>query len=154
MKRKQLGIKLKKYYWLIERKSIYLTKQNFNIWRNHKTHLYLSGIELWATTTDSNVAIINRFQPKVIRAIADSTWFITSKYLLKLENTYSETSYHVVKRLHLSYHMLGATQKFLECEKNTQKIVLIHYHPLENTLVPDKFSDLYILEGVLEVFPR
>jgi hypothetical protein len=60
-KRKQLGISLTKMYWLLGRKS--------NLSISNKLFIYKAILKpIW--TSNSNIAILERFQSKVLRMIA------------------------------------------------------------------------------------
>jgi hypothetical protein len=39
------------------------------------------GIPLWGTASNSNIEILQRYQNKVLRAIVDAPWYISSKVL-------------------------------------------------------------------------
>ena len=36
------------------------------------------GIQLWGTTSNSNIEIIQRFQSKILRMMANASWFVTN----------------------------------------------------------------------------
>jgi hypothetical protein len=43
--------------------------------------IWTYGITLWVTTSNSNIAILQRYQNKVLRAIVNAPWYIPNKVL-------------------------------------------------------------------------
>jgi hypothetical protein len=72
--RKQLGITLTKMCWLLGRKIKALHKQQ-------TSHTILKsipnyGIQLWGSTSTSNIQILDRFQSKALRMIMDAPCYV------------------------------------------------------------------------------
>jgi hypothetical protein len=61
-KRKQLGLSLTKMYWLLGRKSKLSTNNKFLIYKAILKPIWTYGIQLWGTTSNSNLEILERFQ--------------------------------------------------------------------------------------------
>jgi hypothetical protein len=38
--------------------------------------IWTYGIQLWGTTSNSEIEILERFQSKVLRLIVDATWYV------------------------------------------------------------------------------
>jgi hypothetical protein len=63
--RKQLGLSLTKMYWLLGRKSKLSITNKLLIYKVILKPIWTYGIQLWGTTSNSNIGILERFQPKV-----------------------------------------------------------------------------------------
>jgi hypothetical protein len=70
-KRKQLGISLTKMYWLLGRKSTLSTNNKLLIYKAILKPIWTYDFQLWGTTSNSNIDILERFQSKVLRLIAN-----------------------------------------------------------------------------------
>jgi hypothetical protein len=73
-KRKQLGIALTKTYWLLGRKSKLSIDNKLLIYKTILKPIWAYGIQLWVTTSTSDIEILQRFQSKVLRMITDAPW--------------------------------------------------------------------------------
>jgi hypothetical protein len=40
--------------------------------------IWTYGIQLWSTTSNSNIEILERFQSKVLRLIVDAPWYVSN----------------------------------------------------------------------------
>lgn len=77
-KRKQLGMKLSKMYWLICRKSSLSIENKLLIYKMIIKPIWTYGIQLWGTASNSNLDILQRFQSKLLRIIVDAPWFVSN----------------------------------------------------------------------------
>lgn len=75
-KRKQLGLKLRKLYWMIGRKSQLSLENKMLIYKAIIKPIWTYGIELWGTASHSNIGILQRFQSKVLRIIVNAPWYV------------------------------------------------------------------------------
>lgn len=80
-KRKQLGLKLSKLYWLIGRKSKLSLESKLTVYKVIIKPVWTYGIQLWGTASASNMEILQRFQSKTLRTITNAPWFVTNKSL-------------------------------------------------------------------------
>lgn len=80
-KRKQLGLKFTKMYWLIGRKSQLSLDSKVLLYKSILKPVWTYGIELWGAASVSNIDIIQRFQSKVIRSIADAPYYVPNEVL-------------------------------------------------------------------------
>lgn len=80
-KRKQLGLKLSKMYWLVGRKSQLSLENKLLIYKTILKPIWTYGIQLWGTASNSNIEILQRFQSKVLRIITDAPWYVTNEIL-------------------------------------------------------------------------
>jgi hypothetical protein len=71
-KRKQLGISIIKMYWLLGRKSKLSISNKLLIYKAILKPIWTYDIQLWGTTSNSNIVISERFQSKVLRLIANA----------------------------------------------------------------------------------
>jgi hypothetical protein len=77
-KRKQLGHSLTKMYWLLGRKSKLSTNNKLHIHKAMLKPIWTYGIQLWGTTSNSNIESLERFQSKVLRLIVDAPWYVSN----------------------------------------------------------------------------
>jgi len=75
-KRKQLNLKLRNLYWIIGRKSQLPLENTLLVYKVILKPVWTYGIELWGTTSNSNLEILERFQSKVLRIITDAPWYV------------------------------------------------------------------------------
>jgi hypothetical protein len=68
VKHKQLGLSLTKMYWLLGRKSKLSTNNKLLIYKPIWTY----GIQLWGTTSNSNIEILESFQSRVLWLIVNA----------------------------------------------------------------------------------
>lgn len=80
-KRKQLGIKLSKLYWLIGRRSKLSLASKLTVYKVILKPVWTYGVQLWGTASASNIEILQRFQSKTLRVITDAPWFVTNETL-------------------------------------------------------------------------
>lgn len=106
-KRQHLNLKMKKLYWLLGKNSKLTLNNKLLIYKVVLKPIWTYGIQLWGTSSKSNISIIQRFQSKLLRTMTEAPWFVsnkiihedlkipyvteeiiqfTEKYLLKLEN--------------------------------------------------------------------
>jgi hypothetical protein len=69
-KRKQLGITLTKMYWLLGRKSKLCTSKTI------LKPIWTYGIQLWGTSSTSNIESLERFHSKALLMIVDAPWYV------------------------------------------------------------------------------
>lgn len=74
-KREELGIKLKKMYWLLGRNSKLSTYNKLLLYKQILKPIWTYGIQLWGCASKSNIQIIQRFQNKALRNIVDAPWY-------------------------------------------------------------------------------
>jgi hypothetical protein len=82
-KRKQLGLSLTKMYWLLGHKSKLSTNNKLLIYKAILKTLWTYGIQLWGTTSNSNIKILEHFQSKVLRLIVDAPWYVSNSVIHK-----------------------------------------------------------------------
>jgi hypothetical protein len=60
-KRKQLGLSLNKMYWLLGRKAKLSTNNKLLVYKAILKPIWAYGIQLWGTTSNSDIEILERF---------------------------------------------------------------------------------------------
>jgi hypothetical protein len=70
-------------YWLLGRKSKLSTKNKLLIYKVILKPIWTYGIQLWGTTSNSNIEILERFQSKVLRLIVDAPWYVSNSVISK-----------------------------------------------------------------------
>lgn len=80
-KRKQLGLKLSQMYWIIGRRSQLSLDNKILLYKAILKPVWTYGIQLWGTTCNSNIAILQRFQNKVLRAIVDAPRYMPNSVI-------------------------------------------------------------------------
>jgi hypothetical protein len=63
-------------YWLMGRRSVLTTHNKLVLYKQILKPVWTYGIQLWGCTKPSNIAIIQRFQNKVLRAIVNAPWYV------------------------------------------------------------------------------
>lgn len=75
-KREELGIKYRKLYWLLNRRSQLTIENKLLIYKQILKPVWLYGIQLWGCASKTNIGRIQKFQNKVLRGIVDAPWYI------------------------------------------------------------------------------
>jgi hypothetical protein len=80
--RKQLGLKFQKMYWILGRKSEPSIENKLLIYKTYsKAHPGIKYSLLWCTASNSNIAILNRYKNKFLRAIL-THWGLATRILV------------------------------------------------------------------------
>jgi hypothetical protein len=80
-KRKQMDLKAKEVNWLIGRKSHLTFDNKLLIYKAGIKPIWMYGCELWGCASKTNIHIIQRFQSKLLREIANAPWFVSNHTL-------------------------------------------------------------------------
>jgi hypothetical protein len=80
-KRKQLGLSLTKMYWLLGHKSKLSINNKLLIYKVLLKPIWTYSIQLWGTTSNSNIETLERFQAKVLRLIVDAPWYVSNSII-------------------------------------------------------------------------
>jgi hypothetical protein len=80
-KRKQLGLSLTKMYWLLGRKFKLSINNKLLIYKVILKPIWTYGIQIWSTTSNSSIEILERFQSKVLRLIVDVPWYVSNSII-------------------------------------------------------------------------
>jgi hypothetical protein len=80
-KRKQMDLRFKEIWWLLGRKSHLSVNNKLLLYKSIIAPIRAYGFELWGCAFKSNIAIIQRCQSKILRAIVDAPWYVTNAML-------------------------------------------------------------------------
>jgi hypothetical protein len=100
-KRKQLGIAITKMYWLLGCKSKLSIDNKLLVYKTILKPIWAYGIQLWGTTSTSNIEILERFQSKSLRMITDAPWYVPNTVIRK--DLQIPTVKHEIRRYSYSY---------------------------------------------------
>jgi hypothetical protein len=81
-------------YWLLGRKSKLSISNKLLIYKAILKPLWTYGIQLWGTASNSNIAILERFQSKVLRLIVNAPWYVPNCHPQGPPNTFSKRRNH------------------------------------------------------------
>jgi hypothetical protein len=87
---KQLWISLTKMHWLLGHKSKLSISNKLLIYKTILKPIWTYGIQLWGTTSNSNIAILERFQSKDLRLIVNALWYVPNCHPQGPPNTFSK----------------------------------------------------------------
>ena len=125
-KREELGIRYKKMYWLMGRKSTMSICNKLLIYKQILKPIWSYGIQLWGCASKSNTLTIQRFQNKVLRDIVDAPWYFRNSDLHRdLEiDTISQTTSKFAKSHEHRLQNHSAPQQHQPDEKTQKKETL------------------------------
>jgi hypothetical protein len=83
-KRKQLGINLTKMCWLLGRKLKLSTSNKLLIYKTMLKPTWTYGMQLWGTTSTSNIEILECFQLKALRMIVDAPSYVSDTVIRRI----------------------------------------------------------------------
>lgn len=81
IKRLELDIKWRKLEWLIGRKSGLSINNKILLYNQILKPVWNYGAQLWGCASQTNIAVIQRFQNKVLRSIVNAPWYIRNSDL-------------------------------------------------------------------------
>jgi len=73
-----MDLHYKELYWLLGRSSPLSINNELLLYKTVIAPIWTYGLELWGFASKSNIAIIQRFQSKLLRAIVNAPWYITN----------------------------------------------------------------------------
>lgn len=133
IKRKQLGLKFREYYWLLGRQSKLTLNNKLLIYKVALKPIWTYGVQLWGTAAKSHLEIVERFQSKVLRTITNAPWYIPNREIRSdlevnsVKQEISEYSGRYLKRLDTHPNVLAVN--LLDNSEQTQR--LKRFKPLE-----------------------
>jgi hypothetical protein len=68
-------------YWLINKKSQLSLENKITIYKAIIRPVWINGIELWECSKPSNTKILQTFQSKTLRKLANAPWYISNATL-------------------------------------------------------------------------
>lgn len=80
-KRLQLNLKTRNLAWLLGNRSKLSSENKLLLYKIILKPVWTYGIQLWGTTSNSNIEIIQRYQSKTLRMILQAPWFVTNRVI-------------------------------------------------------------------------
>lgn len=80
-KKQHIELRLKNLYWLIGRTSSLSLDNKLLLYKTIIKPIWTYGVELWGCASKSNVAIMQRCQSKILRAITNAPWYLTNQMI-------------------------------------------------------------------------
>lgn len=102
-------------YWLIGPKSQLSLENKTILYKTILKPVWTYGIELWGTSSSSNVEILQRYQSKTLRLITNSPWYVNNNNIHndlgvpKVRNEISRYSTNYLNRLSHHPNILALT---------------------------------------------
>jgi hypothetical protein len=118
-KRRYIDVRIKELYWLLGRKSHLNLENKILIYKAVIKPIWIYGTELWGCASKSSIAIIQRSQYKILRAMTDAPWYVSNDTL---------------------HHDLGisiVSDVIQERSSNHHERLLTHINPLMQPLLED-----------------
>jgi hypothetical protein len=81
MKRKQVDLKTREMYWRIGNHSPLSLVNKLLLHKTVLKPVWMNGIELWGCATKSNIAVIQRYQFKLLRTITNAPRYVSNQTL-------------------------------------------------------------------------
>lgn len=78
-KKQQLNMKLRQMYWLMGKRSQLALENKLTLYKAILKPVWTYGIELWGCSKPSNTKILQTFQSKTLRMIANAPWYISNQ---------------------------------------------------------------------------
>ena len=135
-KRKQLGIKLRSMIWLLGRTSKLSLENKILIYKAILKPVWTYGIQLWGSAAVTNIAILQRFQNKILRTITNAPWYLTNNQLhsdldiLSVEEEIKRYSSNYIDRLKCHLNPLAR-----DLTSTTDEVRRLNrYHPIDLAL--------------------
>jgi hypothetical protein len=80
-KRQQLNFKFNQLSWLLTSKSHLSVQNKLLIYKVVLKPIWTYGIQLWGTSSSSNIEILQRFQSKTLRKLLSAPWYVSNKII-------------------------------------------------------------------------
>jgi hypothetical protein len=77
-KRRQLELKVRNMNWLVNKESQLSLEIKITIYKAIIKPVWTCGIELWGCSKHSNITILQTFQSKTLRKLANAPWYVTN----------------------------------------------------------------------------
>jgi hypothetical protein len=100
-KREELNVRYQKMYWMMGRSSSLSVKNKILIYKQVLRPIWTYGFQLWGCACQTNNAIIQRFQNKVLRDIVNAPYYIKNENIHKDLNM--ETVDEIIKKMAISH---------------------------------------------------
>ena len=78
-KRQQMELKVRKLNWVLGKNSKLSLANKITLYKVMVKPIWTYGIQLWGTSSTSNIEILERFQSKTLRRIVNAPWFVSNR---------------------------------------------------------------------------
>jgi hypothetical protein len=78
MKRKHLDRKTRELTWLIGKSSNFSVENKILINKAVLKPVWTYGLEIWGCATKSKLAVIQRYQSKILRTMTNALWYVSN----------------------------------------------------------------------------
>jgi hypothetical protein len=129
----QLDQKTREISWLIGRHSPLSLENKFLIYKTELKPVWTCGIELWGCATNSNIAIIQRYQSKLFRTMTNAPRYVSNHTL------HSD--------LHIP-HVRAVFQKRIATHRTT---IAPHPNPLLEPLLPRTPTEHQAFKATMDI---
>lgn len=125
-----MKIKSKQLYWLIGPKSPLNLETKLLLYKVILKPIWTYGVQLWGTACNSNIEILQRYQSKTLRLIANAPWFITNKAIHSdlnvpfVKNEVNRLSSTYLRRI--SYHTNPLAIMLLDATNEVNRLKRFH----------------------------
>ena len=107
-KRKQLDLKIRKLYCITSTKSYLSVENKLLAYKAILKPIWFYGVQLWPSTSNSNIEILEIFQSKVLPIITEAPWLVSNaviiSYLQVLSVRQEVVNYSATYRQRLNDH--------------------------------------------------
>ncbi len=132
-KRQHLNLKLNKLYWLVGKNSKLSLKNKLLIYKTILKPIWTYGLQLWGTTSNSNILIMQRFQSKFLRQITEAPWYVSNK-----------TIHEDLKIPYVTQEIVKSTTKYLSKLENHENQLAINL--LDNSTSINRLKRFSIID--------
>lgn len=125
-KSKQLRLKFRQMYWLLGRRSQLSLDNKLLLYKTMIKPVWTYGIQLWGTSSNSNIEILQRLQNIVLRTIVNAPWYVPNYVIasdLKMTSVREEIKkYYTRHRNRLTVHPNDLAKKVLDDTVDTGRL--------------------------------
>lgn len=107
-KRLAMGQQVRKMYWMLHKNSQLSMTNKLLIYKAIIKPIWCYGLQLWGTAANSNIEILQRFQSKMLRIVANAPWYVTNDRLhhdLNIKTVKEEIKERMIKyKTRITHH--------------------------------------------------
>jgi len=81
--KRKLDLKLRKLYWITGRKLQLSLENKLLVYKAILKPIWTYGVQLWGSASNSNIEILEIFQSKVLRIIANAPWYVPNAVIIR-----------------------------------------------------------------------
>jgi hypothetical protein len=115
-----VDLRYKELHWLLGRSSPLSINNKLLLYKTVIAPIWTYALELWGCASKSNIAVIQKFQSKLLRAIVNAPWYITNAVI------HSDLDIPTVQ--------VSSTKEATSTEPNYNLIQTHSYNPYQGTI--------------------